>query len=139
MDNVTFWISLVGVAAFLIVAVALVILWRKGFLSADALKALGDLVDGVFFPEEGPIGTLVYYARLAVRAVEQLVRSGQLDVSGGDKDNIRKDTALEIVKEYAATAGSELSAAEVETVKTIIEAEVYELKHEPPVTPPAES
>lgn len=121
--------SILGVIAFVAVAVLLIILWRKGLLTQKAFDALGDLVDGVIVPEDGPIGTLAYYARLAVRAVEQLVKSGQLDTTG-NADAIRREKALELVEEYAAASGPALTDAEINTVRSIIEAEVYALHNQ---------
>lgn len=128
MQNPELLFSILGLVAFAVVAVLLIVLWKKGLLTDDALNALGDLVDGVILPEDGPIGTLAYYARLAVRAVEQLVKSGQLDTTG-DADAIRREKALELVEEYAAASGPALTDAEISTVRSLIEAEVYELRH----------
>lgn len=129
MENTTILFSVLGLMAFALVAILLIVLWKKGLLTADALNALGDLVDGVILPGDGPIGTLAYYARLAVRAVEQLVKSGQLDTEG-DADAIRREKALEIVEEYAAASGPALTDKEISTVRSLIEAEVYAL-HNP--------
>ena len=125
MQNPELLFSILGLVAFAMVAVLLIILWKKGLLTADALNALGDLVDGVILPEDGPIGTLAYYARLAVRAVEQLVKSGQLEKD----DETRREKALELVEEYAAASGPALTDKEISTVRSLIEAEVYELRH----------
>lgn len=125
MENTTILFSILGLVAFAVVAVLLIVLWKKGLLTADALNALGDLVDGVILPGDGPVGTLAYYARLAVRAVEQLVKSGQLEKD----DEIRREKALELVEEYAAASGPALTDKEISTVRSLIEAEVYELRH----------
>lgn len=135
MENTTILFSILGLVAFAVVAVLLIVLWKKGLLTADALNALRDLADGVILPEDGPIGTLAYYARLAVRAVEQLVKSGQLEKD----DETRREKALELVEEYAAASGPALNDKEISTVRSLIEAEVYELRHpEAAVTSKAE-
>ena len=137
MENTAILFSVLGLVAFALVAILLIVLWKQGLLTADALNALGDLVDGVILPSDGPIGILAYYARLAVRAVEQLVKSGQLDTTG-DADAIRREKALELVEEYAAASGPALTDKEISTVRSLIEAEVYELRH-PEAAMPAET
>lgn len=133
MENTSFLFSVLGLVSFALVAILLIVLWKKGLLTDRALDAIGDLAEGIILPQDGPIGTLAYYARLAVRAVEQLVKSGQLNTEG-NADVIRREKALELVQLYAATSGPALNEAEINTVRSLIEAEVYALHNDDMMT-----
>lgn len=118
--------AVVGSLAATAVAVILVLLWRKGNLTSDYLEKLKELAEtqGLNMPEGSLLDTLSYYCRLAVLAVEQLVKSGQIDKD----DATRREKALEIVEQCAGVDGIELSYDDKEAAKSLIEVGVYELK-----------
>ena len=63
------------------------------------------------------------YAKIAVRAVEQLVKNGTIQRD----DKARKDAAMNMVEAAAKTDGLPFGAAEQEVADMCIEAEVQEL------------
>lgn len=73
-----------------------------------------------------PSEMLVGYCDLAVRAVEQQTRAGNIP-----RDNIaRKKLALEYVKDYAQADRHNLTDCELEAVKSMVEASVLRLREE---------
>lgn len=118
-------IAIVALAISALVAAALVYLYRRGILSEPAISAFGSLIDGIDF-DNSFLVTLAYYCSLAVKAVDQLVKSGQIPKD----DEARKTKAIDYVQNYAAVDGYELNSAEMQAVETLIEAKVYEQRME---------
>lgn len=102
----------------------MIYLFFKGKLNSKAIDAVAGVLDALPADEGSPwLYTLLYYCRLAVRAVEQMVKAGQLS----EDDEIRKEKAIEFVKEYAHAEGKELSAQDMVAIQSLIEVEVYSL------------
>lgn len=108
-----------------ILGIALIVLYRKNYLNEQYLAGLELYLDD-FDDGSGLIAVLAEYAKIAVRAVEQMVRAGIIP----KEDETRKKTAEQLVADYAVADGVELSDEDKETAASLIEAEVYEMKQE---------
>lgn len=109
----------------LVVFISLIYLYRKNYLDEQYLDILYNFIDDMD-DDYGIISLLANYAKIAVRAVEQMVAAGIIPKE--DKD--RKEKAEELVSEYATADGVELSDDEKQAASSLIEAEVYAMKQE---------
>lgn len=124
-------IAIIALVISALVAAALVYLYKRGILSEPAITAVGSLIDGIDF-DNSFLATLAYYCGLAVKAVDQLVKSGQIPKD----DEARKNKALDYVQNYAAVDGYELTDEDREAIGSLIEAKVYEQNAETKQHPP---
>lgn len=90
------------------------------------IGTFGNMSNEMPKPQNELLSTLIYYCRLAVQAVEQLVKSGQIDKD----DEARRDIAMEMVEQYATADGVTLDDNSRETVKSLIEVQVYQMRKE---------
>lgn len=120
------WVGISAIALAALVAAALIVLLKKGLITHDTVTATGDLLDSLpVFADDGFVGQLYNYARIAVMAVEQLVKAGALPKD----DEVRKAEALEQVERYAKLDGVELGDTDRDALGDLIEAAVAELPH----------
>ncbi len=118
------WVALTAMALAAILAIIMIVLLRRGWISKETVTAAGNLLDTIpLFSEDGFVGQLYNYCRLAVRAVEQMVKAGVLPKD----DGIRKAEAVEQVKMYAKIDGMDLGNTDRDAIDTLIEAAVMEL------------
>lgn len=118
------WVALTAMALAAILAIIMIVLLRRGWISKETVTAAGNLLDTLpVFSEDGFVAQLYKYARLAVRAVEQMVKAGALP-----KDNdIRKTEAMEQIERYAKIDGVDLGDTDRDAIDSLIEAAVMEL------------
>ena len=77
----------------------------------------------LIFTQDTPFERLVRYAWKAVNAVEQLVKSGQLEKT----DEARRTKASELVELYASIDGMQITEKEAAAISPIIEGELPSL------------
>ena len=135
MDNAT--IMVISVLVALVVGLMLVILYKRKVIDAELIEGIGNLMDSIKPHVEGsPFWQLMQFARTAVNAVEQMVKTGVVNKD----DKSRKEKAMEIVQAAAISAGIDYGDAEREVASACIEAEVHDLprnyiaRQEPPET-----
>lgn len=118
------WVEISAIAVAALVAIALIILLKRGWITKETVEAAEDLLDSLpMVGVEGFIEQLYNYCRLAVRAVEQMTKAGVLP-----KENAaRKEEAVQHVITYAEADGIEISDNELSAINTLIEAAVLEL------------
>ena len=123
------WVEVSAIIIAALVAVALIVLLKRGLVSETTITAAGDLLDTIpVYPEDGFVGQLFTYARLAVRAVEQMTKSGDIPWD----NQARKTEAMAQAQLYAKIDGLELGDADRAAISDLIEAAVLELpKSEP--------
>lgn len=119
------WQLILAIAIAIVVGVILIILYRKEKINEEYLKMLEEYLDTID-DGDGIVPLLAQYAKKAVQAVEQMVKAGVL----AKTNEGRKDMAVQIVKEFAAADGIDLSDADITATGALIEAEVYEMKHQ---------
>ena len=119
------WQIILGCVVFVVVAVAMIILYRKNAINEAYLEMLAQYLDQVD-DGEGVVPLLCQYAKRAVRAVEQMVKAGIL----AKTNEARKDMAMQIVKEFATADGIELNDADICVADSLVEAEVFDMSHE---------
>ena len=130
MDNGTLALVL-SILFALILAGALIYLYVTKRITLTGISSIAEVLERVrqLVPEDSMVSKLTSYAWKAVYAVEQLVKSGQLE----DKtDEARKAKAVELVELFASVDGLMLTEKETAAVETLIEAEVSTL---PPTKP----
>ena len=115
-------ISIIALCLALIVAGVLIVLFKKRLIDEKAIEGVGQVLDGIPVTE-GPFVMIRDYAKIAVRAVEQLVKNGQI----APDDTTRKDAAMNMVEAAAKADGLAYGAAEQEVADMCIEAEVLGL------------
>lgn len=123
------WVEMGLLAITMVLAAVLTYLFIKGRADASDMGALAGLAEkfaGVISAigsGDSLIAKLAEYAAEAVRAVEQMVKSGQLEKD----DNVRKNEARAIIETLALKDGwdaDEISECR-EAIDVIIEAEVF--------------
>ncbi len=119
------WISIAAVALSVLIGIALIYMIRKQIIKPEALDNAVELLDSVAVSGDGFISKLAEYARIAVRTVEQLAKTG---VIGGDNDT-KKKTAMVYVQQFAQADEIELTTGDLNTADLLIEAAVNELPH----------
>lgn len=115
------WAAFAAVLLACISAAALIYLVRKQIISANTVEHVGDLLDSIEITGSGFTSQLFEYARMAVHAVEQLAKNGE--ITKGE----RKDTALSLVDTYALIDSVDLTDQDKVALDSIIEAAVSEL------------
>lgn len=115
-------VSIIALCLALIVAGVIILLFKKKIIDEKAIEGVGQVLDGIPVTE-GPFVMIRDYAKIAVRAVEQLVKSGHID-----RDDVkRKDAAMDMVEAAAKADGLTYGDAEKNVADMCIEAEVLEL------------
>lgn len=112
--------TLLTVAALIVAGVAIVILlllYKRGFLSKDTISFISKAIDALPKYEDTFLSSLVYWCRLAVYAVDQMVKNGTVK----EDDNERKGTALSLVMQYAAVDGKQLTGDQFKAADSIVE------------------
>ena len=106
----------------LILAGVLIWLYKTKRITLSTITSIGLALEQArqIFPIDTPFERIVRYAWKAVNAVEQLVKSGQLDKT----DEARRIKAAELVELYATIDGMPLSEKEAAAVAPIIEGEL---------------
>ena len=117
-------VSIIAFCLALIVAIILIVLFKKRVIDAGDITGTAEIMEGIPLPEGGgAFNLIVSYAKIAVRAVEQLVKNGTIQRDA----KARKDKAMTIVETAAKIDGIEFGAKEQEIADACIEAEVQEL------------
>lgn len=115
-------VSIIAFCLALIVAVTLIILFKKRIIDADVIAGTGQVLDDLPAEGFGPFSVIASYARTAVHAVDQLVKNGIIQRD----DKARKDAAMNMVEAAARVDGLSYGAQEMEVADMCIEAEVHE-------------
>ena len=110
-------VSIIALCLALITAGVLILLFKKRIIDEKAIEGVGQVLDGI------PISEGPEYAKIAVHAVEQLVKNGKIDRD----DETRKNKAMAMVETAAKVDGLTFGEAEKETASICIEAEVQDL------------
>ena len=121
MDEKT--LGIIAILVSLIVGIALIVLYKKRVLDGEMLEGAATLLQGVEIPQGSIFSKILEYSRTAVLTVEQLVKNGVIS----REDEIRKNTAMNIVESAAKVDGLPYGAAEMEIASACIEANVAEL------------
>ena len=117
-------VSIIAFCLAFLCAVILIILFKKRVIDAGDIEGTGEILEGIPLPEgNGAFNLFVNYAKIAVKAVEQLVKNGVITRD----DKARKDAAMNMVEAAAKVDGVPFGAAEMEVADICIEAEVQEL------------
>lgn len=117
-------VSIIAFCLALIVAIILIVLFKRRIINADDIAGTSEILEGIPMPEGGGAFALIAsYAKIAVKAVEQLVSSGKLQRD----DNARKNAAMNMVEIAAKVDGIPYGAEEKEAADMCVEAEVKEL------------
>lgn len=122
MDNAT--VGIIAVLVALVVGLMLVILYKRKVIDAELIEGIGGLMDAIKpHVNSSPFWELMQFARMAVNAVEQMVKTGVVNKD----DKSRKDKAMEIIQAAAISAGIDYGDAEREVASACIESEVHDL------------
>lgn len=109
---------LIGVILCAVLIVTMVLLYKRGYLTGEAIGKLTETVEAL--PHDfgnDLVNALRWYCQLAVDAVDQLVKNGTLDKQDGE----RKERALYIVEQLANVDGRQLGCEEIAVAGTLIE------------------
>ena len=122
MDNNT--MTIIALAVAVLVGFALLVLYMKKVIRKDTLEQIVETVkDMPVTMGSGLFGKIYEYSRAAVLAVEQLVKTGEIE----KEDEARKAEAMKIVKKAAKVDDVPFGAAESEMASLCIEAAVQQL------------
>lgn len=109
---------MIGVALCAAMIVTMVLLYKRGYLTGEAIGKLTETVEAL--PHDfgnDLVNALRWYCQLAVDAVDQLVKNGTLDKN----DTERKERALYIVEQLANADGRKFGGDEIAITGTLIE------------------
>ena len=122
MDNNT--MTIIALAVAVLVGFALLVLYMKKVIRKDTLEQIVETVkDMPVTMGSGLFGKIYEYSRAAVLAVEQLVKTGEIE----KEDEARKAEAMKIVEKAAKVDDVPFGAAESEMASACIEAAVQQL------------
>ena len=122
MDNNT--MTIIALAVAVLLGFALLVLYMKKVIRKDTLEQIVETVkDMPVTMGSGLFGKIYEYSRAAVLAVEQLVKTGEIE----KEDEARKAEAMKIVKKAAKVDDVPFGAAESEMASLCIEAAVQQL------------
>ena len=122
MDKNT--ITLVALAVAAVIGFALVILVVKKVIRRETVEGIADVIREMpVTMGSGLFGKIYEYSRAAVLAVEQLVKTGEIE----KEDEVRKAEAMKIVEKAAKVDDVPFGAAESEMASACIEAAVQQL------------
>lgn len=117
------WQTIAAVVLAALAAACVVYLYKNKVIKAETLEHAADLLDSITIEGTGFIALLADYARIAVRAVEQLAKTGVIE-----RDNKKKkQAAMDYVERLAKADEVELDENMMRTVDMLIEAAVNEL------------
>lgn len=121
-DEAPVVISVIALVGMLFLAGVLIWLYKTGKITTNGISAIGGLLDQVeqIIPDGCLMDKLIRNAAEAVRAVEQLVKKGELEKT----DEARKAKAVELANEYTALDNIAITNPVASALDTIIEAEV---------------
>ena len=122
MDGTT-WIAVAAIALAVLIGIVLIYLLKKKIIKPETITQTAELLDGIEVVGSGFIQQLAEYAKIAVRAVEQLAKQGVIEKNNDTKKKI----ALEYVQKFAKIDDVSLSPADLDTADVLIEAAVNEL------------
>ena len=122
MDGTT-WIAIAAIALAVLIGIVLIYLLKKKIIKPETITQTAELLDGIEVVGSGFIQQLAEYAKIAVRAVEQLAKQGVIE----QNNDTKKKTALEYVQKFAKIDDVSLSPADLDTADVLIEAAVNEL------------
>jgi hypothetical protein len=107
-----------GYVIIVVIVLAVLVLWKKGIITVSTMKTVSNAIEGIATLEtsESLMSKLIQYANIAFHAAEQLAKIGEIAAEE------RKAKALELVKQYAVTDGTELTTTAIQTADSIIEA-----------------
>ena len=126
-------VSIIAFCLALIVAVLLIVLFKKRIIDDGDITGTGEILQAIPVPEgSGAFGLIVQYAKIAVSAVEQLVHNGIIKPDNAS----RKNAAMNMVAAAAKIDGVPYGAEEMEVADYCVEAEVQQLprNQKPPDT-----
>ena len=122
MDKNT--ITLVALAVAAVIGFTLLILIVKKVIRKETVEGIADVIrDMPVTMGSGLFGKIYESSRAAVLAVEQLVKTGEIE----KEDEARKAEAMKIVKKAAKVDDVPFGAAESEMASACIEAAVQQL------------
>ena len=122
MDNNT--MTIIALAVAVLLGFALLVLYMKKVIRKDTLEQIVETVkDMPVTMGSGLFGKIYEYSRAAVLAVEQLVKTGEIE----KEDEARKAEAMKIVEKAAKVDDVPFGAAESEMASACIEAAVQQL------------
>ena len=122
MDKNT--MTLVALAVAAVIGFTLVILVVKKVIRKETVEGIADVIREMpVTMGSGLFGKIYEYSRAAVLAVEQLVKTGEIE----KEDEARKAEAMKIVKKAAKVDDVPFGAAESEMASLCIEAAVQQL------------
>ena len=118
-------ITIIAYVIAIVVAVVLIVLFKKRIIDADVIDGTTQVLEGLPVAEMngGAFATIRSYAEIAVKAVDQLVKLGVIQ----REDKARKDKAMEIIENAARVDGLPYGAEEMAIADICVEAEVYDL------------
>ena len=118
-------VILIDIAVGCIVAGFMLYGVYKGYLNTKMLEGIRVIISTMPRREGSMIADIMRYAEIAVREVEQLVKTGVLE-----KDNeVRQNAAIEYVKDMLAVdyKPDAMEFVDDETIAAIVDAAVHEL------------
>lgn len=122
MDNNT--ITLVALAVAAVIGFTLLIMIVKKVIRKETVEGIVDVIREMpVTMGSGLFGKIYEYSRAAVLAVEQLVKTGEIE----KEDEARKNEAMRIVEKAARVDDVPFGAAESEMASACIEAAVQQL------------
>lgn len=124
MNQMTDTGTMIAVLVAIFIGVALIIAVTRKKLDAGTLEGVANLMEALPVTEGNGVFDLIYkYSKVAVLAVEQLVKTGKI----GKSPEERKATALAMVENAAEADKIVYGEAEKALADACIEAEVHEL------------
>ena len=122
------WISIAAMILAALAAVGLIILYRKGPISQSGLQAMSAMLKDLKV-KDANVNRLMYYASIAVDAVEQMAKSGAIEPT----NVIKKQTAMNVVENMALADNINLSRIQLAVAEDLVESAVYNLpRNQPP-------
>lgn len=116
--------AMVALAVAIVVAVALIILYKKRIVQGDTISGVAEVLQALpVTVGSGLFGKILEYSKTAVLTVEQLVENGKLDPD----DKTRKDKAMALVAQAANVDEVPYGKNEQQVADACIEACVYKL------------
>ena len=117
------WDVFAAIMVACVVAAFIAIMWRKGSIGNVALSALSTLISSQAesMIGNGFVSLMAKYSAIAVRAVEQLALSGQIDKDSATK----KETAMNLAEEYAKADGIDVEEIDEQVLGSLIEEAVH--------------
>ncbi len=121
------WDVFAAIMVACVVAAIIATMWRRGTLSNDALTALSSFITATAKngTDNSMISMLGKYCAIAVRAVEQLALSGQIE----KENKLMKETAIELATSYAKADGVELGEEEANILPSLVEEAVHTMNN----------